>query len=165
MKNLKLIGTGSFSKVYELDKKTVLIKSTCWSKECISLFVTGSMFPKIEKLDYQLYKVKYYPRVKSLKNSLLPSEYKIYLELRRLFNDLQYPLKNHENYFYLREKFQTIKSKKAKNQLLNCLDDLINYGPDICFEISPRNIAIDKGKLILLDVFFFASQLHKTRTK
>jgi hypothetical protein len=161
MKTLKLIGKGSFSTVYQLTPKKVLIKSVCYSKECLALFITGSMFPKIEKIDYNEYHCEFYPKVKSLKNSLLPSEYEIYKELKNLYSSKLFSdLKN--NYQNLYSEFKKLKSKKASTQLIGALDELINYGSDVKFEISPRNVAVKNGKLILLDVFFFKSQLMQT---
>jgi len=51
--------------------------------------------------------------------------------------------------------------KTAKTALIDAVSALTNYGSDICFEISPRNIAVTKtGNLILLDCFFMRSKLH-----
>jgi hypothetical protein len=40
-----------------------------------------------------------------------------------------------------------------------------NYGSDVMFEISPRNVAVHNGNLILLDCFFIKSKLREVRDK
>lgn len=89
---MELIGRGSFSKVYKKDNKTVLIYSTDPIKEGLALdfFPSSRLFPKVERIDYLddgkgVYEMPFYPRVTSLKNTLKPSQYEIYKELRRVF--------------------------------------------------------------------------------
>lgn len=161
MEKLKLIGQGLFSKVYRLNDKEVLIKSICNVKEAISMEWHNStgVFPKITRIDYQEYTCKYYEKVTSLKSSLLPDHYDIYQNLRALEIDV-----NTNPYDYLdawRKAFKSVKNAKYRNALLNMLDVLSNYGTEMRFEISPRNVAVEKGKLILLDVFFFNDQRNQ----
>lgn len=166
-KTLKKIGQGTFSTVWRKDNKTVLIKSNDNVKECFSLGWCGNsrLFPKLKRImvddEFSFYECKYYERVSSLKNSLLPSEYAFYKELRKfsaVFNMDYYKLYYH---------FKALPSQynNKKKALLSALEGLTNYGLDICFETSPRNIAVEKGKLILLDCFFFRSQLKAKRSK
>lgn len=52
--------------------------------------------------------------------------------------------------------------KKLREELQEVFDIVLNLGSEISFEISPRNIKVDKDwNLILLDVFFDSSQLKK----
>lgn len=51
------------------------------------------------------------------------------------------------------------KFRKQRDHLLAAIDALYNYGDDVCFEISPRNVTAHKGKLILLDCFLMKSHL------
>lgn len=157
MTTLPLIGKGLFSKVYKLNEKQVLIKSTCWSKECLALFVEAKHFPKLEVVGEKEYVCEFYPRVKSLKDSLKPSHYKVYQQLRQIdrlttggYDDLKYL-------------FNTVSNKSFRESLLNTLDDMTNYSLEVCFEISPRNVAVKNGNLILLDVFFFREQIREKR--
>lgn len=159
---MQLIGTGMFSKVYKMDEKRVFIKSVCYSKECLSLFIDSPVFPKIKKVEYQEYICEYYPKVKSLKNELLPKYYEVYKELRNL--SIGYNINPHYTYNEWRKQFKTVKNKQYRTALIDALEELTNYGTDICFEISPRNVAVKNGKLILLDVFFFRSQADEIRT-
>lgn len=161
IKKLKLIGKGLFSKVYQLNEKEVLIKSEDLVKECLALYIGSKLFPKCEIIDRGLYKMKYYPKVTSLKESLKPAQYKLYRELREL--SIGYVKNRHDNYYKWREQFETVRNKNVREQLTDALDELINYGSDISFEISPRNVAVDKGNLILLDCFFFQNQAEKIR--
>jgi hypothetical protein len=71
----KLIGTGKFTKCYLNDNGiSVTLKSSCNVKECISLgwFPEHSLFAKIERIDYQVYVMEYFPKVTSLKKSIEP---------------------------------------------------------------------------------------------
>ncbi len=166
-KTLKQIGKGSFSTVWKKDNKTVLIRSNDNVKECLSLGWCGNsrLFPKLKRVmiddDFSFYECKFYDKVSSLKSSLLPSEYSFYLELRKfsaLFGT---------DYYKLYDLFNALPSQynSKKKALLSALEGLTNYGSDICFEISPRNVAVEKGKLILIDCFFFSSQLKAKRGK
>lgn len=161
-KKLPLVGKGLFSKVYKLNEKQVLIKSCCNVKECISMeWHSSTVFPKLECTEYQTYVCEYYPKVKSLKESLKPLHYKIYLELKSLsigYVDNFYDFADH-----WANAFSTITNKKYRLALQNMLECLRNYGSDISFEISPRNVAVKDGKLILLDVFFMISQHRSAR--
>lgn len=157
---MELIGKGAFSKVYKLNEKQVLIKSVCYAKECISLNINSKWFPKLERTDYNEYICEYYPKVKSLKEALKPEQYKIYQELRKL------NVYCNNSYDYLdgwRKEFKKLKNTSLKNSLLEVLTDLSNYGTQIGFEISPRNVAVKNGNLILLDVFYMRDQLERVR--
>lgn len=161
---LKLIGKGLFSKVYRLNDKQVYIVSVCNAKECISMdwHQSKGIFPVYESEEMGEYICEYYEPVKSLKESLSPAHYEIYKNLRSLsvFN-----VKN--DYDLLdawREQFKTVKNKKFRDALLDMTDNLCNWGTKLSFEISPRNVAVKNGKLILLDVFFFVDQREKVST-
>lgn len=157
---MQLIGKGAFSKVYKLNEKQVLIKSVCYAKECISLNLESKWFPKLEKTDYNEYVCEFYPKVTSLKSSLIPEHYKIYQELRKLS---VYCTNSYDYLDAWRKEFKKISNKSLKNALLKVLDDLGNYGTQIGFEISPRNEAVKNGNLILLDVFYMRDQLEHVR--
>lgn len=166
-KGLKLIGKGLFSKVFKLNDKQVLIQSVCNVKECLSMdwHQSTGIFPKIESIDYQEYTCEYYDKVSSIKYSLCPKHYEIYKDLRSLSIN-----RNGNNYdlsYKWIEEFKKVKDKKYREALLDMIECLHNYGSDIDFEISPRNIAIKNGKLILLDVFYFKNHAitiqHKHR--
>ena len=174
MKKLKLIGKGLFSRVYDKGDDSVLIYSKDHAKECLAMqWHDNSMglFPVIEKIDYldngqSIYQCKKYTKVRSLKNSLDTDQHTLYLELRALFSSLCYPHNRNYNYHYLRDTFNASSIDECvKSSILDFLDALGNYGTDMYFEISPRNVAVDKGKLVLLDCFFFGSQAIKARSK
>lgn len=165
-RNLKLIGKGVFSKVYQLNDKEVLIKSADYAKECNALYIESRLVPNIEKIDHETYKMEYFPKVKSLKQSLKPKEYELYNTLRGLNVPLGIHIKDCDYYSLWRKEFETkIKDKRVREDLLHIVDSLCNYGTDLRFEISPRNVAVKNGKLVLLDCFFFTSQLNEIRAK
>ena len=92
-KGLKQIGKGAFSTVYKKGTNKVLIKSCDNVKECMSMgwFPNSKMFPKIKRVgvsdcgQFQFYEEKFYPKTRSLKQDLLPSEYEFYLNLFVLY--------------------------------------------------------------------------------
>ena len=167
---MKIIGKGAFSTVYRKSTDKVLIKSTDHVKECMSLgwFPTSRLFPKITQVgqddvsDCKFYESKYYPKFSSLKKELNSLDWEFYNILRGL--ERSYFGKG-SNLSHWQKQFDTIPSKfkHKKLALLESLDALSNYGDDVCFEISPRNVAINNGRLILLDCFFFSSQLNRNK--
>ena len=161
-KNLKKIGQGHFSKVYKLNNTRVLIQSRDNVKEYMSFGwgFESSFFPNIKaESGYNLYSMKFYPKCTAPKKQLNTKSYTRYKLLRNL--DIPYSVSTPSSYYALVSSFKTIKDKPLQKALLNALEGLANYGDDIMFEISPRNITFTKtGNLILLDVFYFQSQLR-----
>lgn len=169
---LEKIGQGAFSKVY-LNSRKVLIKSVDNVKECMASiwFPESSLFPETKSLgcsesgEFNYYEQKFYPKVKSLKNNLIKSDYEFY----RILRDLQEQSVTdnpYDGYNRLYQLFSTIPGKYhvKRSQLLEALDALSNYGSDIGFEISPRNVAVENKRLIMLDCFFMTSQLKEIRS-
>lgn len=167
---MKLIGKGAFSRVYRKNKNTVVIKSVDNVKECMSLgwFPKSSLFPSLKLIErhenYSIYESMYYEKVSSLKNNLIDFDYEFYNELKNLNS---FYIGGHNGYDHWYNEFKKLPNKfhHRKNVLLETLDALSNYGSDIAFEISPRNVTVKNGKLILLDCFFFVSALREVREK
>lgn len=169
MKGYKKIGRGSFSTVYRKgNEPSVLIVSTDPVKECMGLgwFPKSRLFPKINRMSYnddgsQTYTMQYYGKVTSLKKQLNKKSYQIYKALRDI------PIPQVEDYLLYEawiKAFTTMPKefKRVGEILSEAVDALTNYGSDVCFEISPRNIAATKsGNLVLLDCFFMRSELIK----
>jgi hypothetical protein len=171
MDNHKLIGKGSFSKVYRKGSSdTVLVISTDDVKECISLgwFPDSKLFPKVKRLGSnddgsQTYTMRYYDKITAPKKQLNKCSYELYKELRKLCvyceNDYDLYIKWIDEVNKLPARFG-----REKRIIIEAIEALTNYGADVCFEISPRNIASTKsGRLILLDCFFFKSKLKLRR--
>ena len=183
--NLKKIGKGSFSIVYQLTDKQVLIISKDHIKECMSLnwFPESYLFPKIIRLSeceysknhiegelpcgFQAYVMPYYRSAKSRKvvSQLSPRQHRLYKALRKLFNQTAWNYRTHKfshGEIWIKQ-FQTLPSEFAKERtaLIEAVDACMNYCPSACFEISPRNIATHNKKLVLLDCFFLQKQLNK----
>ena len=170
----KLIGKGAFSKVYRKDDEPfVTVISSDYVKECLSWgwMPDDSLFPKVERIEYDepsIYRMPYYPRVKAPKQELNERSYALYVELRKFMLSTPVCDNIYDLYDVTWEHISTIDSrfKKEKTLLRDALSALSNYGSDMCFEISPRNISkTNRGKLVLLDCFFFKSQLIKARSK
>ncbi len=160
-KELQLIGKGLFTKCYALNKKQVLLVSKDYTKECIAdgYFPSSRLFPKIERSDvsYQ-YIARRYHKVKAPKQQLTKDDYELYKELRKIYK-YSFLMNDVEN---LTKIFKHLSNKRASKALCSAIEGLRNYGDDISFEISPRNIAIsDSGRLILLDCFLFRSQCRE----
>lgn len=163
-----LIGKGTFTTAYVLPDGTVELISCDHIKECMSMgwFPDSRLFPEIEQVrDYgedgftRVYHMQYYERPRSLKSAMSSHDWAFYKVLRGLDSgcvDNMYMLHN-----MWHEAFDTIPDEFAdeREDLKEALDACGNYGGDICFEISPRNVAVENGRLILLDCFFVKSQL------
>lgn len=167
IKDHRKIGQGAFSSVYRQgNSQEVLIVSKGHVKECMALggFPKSRFFPNVKRVnDIQgesSYRMKFYPKVAAPKKELQPKDYELYKALRALpcaFGD-----NRQDGYSHWRKQFKALpdKFKAAKRALIGALEALTNYGSDICFEISPRNITrTATGRLILLDCFFIHSQL------
>ena len=156
---MKLIGRGQFTKCYlNDDGKTCTLKSTCCIKECMSLgwFPKHRLFPKIVREDFQVYTMEYYPRVRSLKKSLIPMDYDFYKILRDLWQSRPPMSRGVMLIDHNRDMFDKIPDVFAEERqvLLEALDACSNYGHNINFEISPRNVRVKDSRLVLMDVFF-----------
>ena len=162
----KLIGRGQFTKAYLREDGKVELVSKDPIKECMALgwFPSSRLFPTIDRIDTTedtaLYLMKYYPKVKSLKDSLKPKEYAKYKELRGL--TIQYTHNKHNAYQEVYDAFKSIKNKRLRETMQEAIMSCTNYGTDIAFEISPRNVAVSPtGNLVLLDCFFQISKLRE----
>lgn len=175
-KTLPLIGRGMFSTVYRKNAKTVLIKSIDPVKECMAMgwFPNSHMFPKTTRVaildDDQgtaLYEQRYYSKVKSLKDALKPAEWEFYRVLRDVRNNVNRFLDDYKALDSLQTLISNLPNKYARKKaaLLGAIDALTNYGPDVRFEISPRNVAAHNGNLILLDCFFMGKKVEEVRTQ
>ena len=159
---MKLIGKGSFTKAYLLQNGRVRLESTDPVKECMAegYFPESKLFPTIKKIEWGVYETTYYKPVKSLKNTLTSLHYSYYKALRDI--ELRYVQNPYDSYMELSKIFKTLPRQLQKN-LQYAIDGLSNWGTDIGFEISPRNVAVTKtGKLILLDCFFIKSHLSRS---
>jgi hypothetical protein len=167
-KGKKKIGQGMFSTVYQETDQTVLIVSDDPVKECMGLgwFPNHPIFPKVETIKLQreksIYRMEFFPKVKSLKDSLLEEEYKTYKDLKKFLSEIVFTSK--DSYNVLIEAFEKSNlNPDLIEAILGALEALSNYGADVRMEISPRNVAVKNGKLILLDCFFMASAVDKKR--
>ena len=167
MNELKLIGRGLFTKAYlrPIDNRVVL-KSTCPIKECMALgwFPNSELFPKLDYIESNVYEMEYLPRPKSLKQNLDKDQYVIYQTLRRVYNDKPYSLNKNDSCSSLYKLFETIEDSSLSTIMCKALNACSNMGSDIDFEISPRNVSVKNGKLILLDVFYSISEMQKIRS-
>jgi len=168
-KGLRQIGKGAFSTVYKKTADKVLIESTDKVKECMSLgwFPKSKLFPIIKYVganshnDLKFYECKFYEKICAVKPNLTKFDYEFYRVLRNL--PIDYQIHPYASFKELHRVFDTVPNKfhSKRRALKDALDALSNYGPDIGFEISPRNIAIENKRLVLLDCFFIKSDLKQ----
>ena len=164
---MKLIGKGSFTKAYLLESGKVRLLSTCPIKECMAIgwFPDSYLFPILEYITVGEYETDYYERPVSLKQNLSKRQWELYQILRNL---RPFMGKNIDNAFFAwHDQFDTIPNNfsSEREALKAALDACSNYGTDIGFEISPRNVAVKGRKLVLLDCFYSISTLHTTRNQ
>lgn len=205
----ELIGKGSFSFIFRKSGEDfVTVFSRDKIKECWAYFGTpkyyggkeipAGIFPEIKFLDendengqeipelenfpeYKFYRMRYFPKVKSLKSALKPRQWELYKVLREIFHKGMFISNNWERINKYRQLFDEKlagflselpgeNSENAANsdesaanyaEIMNAaMDSLINFGDSISFEIFPRNVAAsESGELILLDCFFFRKDL------
>ena len=170
VKIMKLIGKGSFTKAYLNESGKVILKTSDPVKECMALgwFPNSKLFPKMEYLESGVYSMEYLGKTpKALKSELRPRQYRLYKALRDVFNGGLglCGVQSNDLYYHWCSVFSDLPSEfnKEKESLLMALDTLVNFGPDIAFEISPRNIRVKNGFLVLLDCFFLRSELNKVK--
>ena len=107
---------------------------------------------------FSTYKAKKYNKVSKIMGLLNDEHKNLYRELRKVNSNY---FGNYKGYSHLNAEFDKLSiSEEHKEALREALDGLANYGQDMMFEISPRNIFIEDGQLILSDVFFMKSQLR-----
>lgn len=160
---MQLIGTGTFTKCYLLNcGKRVVLKSSDPIKECMAKgwFPASFNFPTVDYYgDAGDYVMKHYPKVKSLKNNLRPSEWLKYQQLRKVANGAGF-CKSGTEFYHWTDQFKKLTNRTLRSNMQYALEACSNYGIDVCFEISPRNVAVSStGTLILLDCFFIKSKL------
>jgi hypothetical protein len=167
MTDLKLIGKGMFSVCYRESENTVLIASEDPVKECMGTgwFPDSPLFPKVERVACGLYRMPYYAKVSSLKSALDPDQWVIYQALRAMVKASVFSGRNPDfRIDFVRKQIDTLQDETLRETLSEAVDALANYGADIGFEISPRNVAVSDGKLILLDCFYFTTKVHAVST-
>ena len=193
METTKLIGKGAFSKVYATkDEDICIVKTVDPCKLALAeniFFEEHSMFPKYTFVsskdsyrtieyangkNYTLLTCKHYPKVRSLKNTLYKSHYELYKFLRELASSLLWVNINHKDSYKFYDDYLTDLESKLNaapkkfrpicEEIWERVNDLRNYGTFIQIEISPRNVAVDGKRLILLDIFFCGETLVKART-
>lgn len=156
---MKKIGQGLFSTAY-MDGEHVILKSICMAKECLALFGFGDSeyWPTIERIDSYVYRMPFYQPLKKV--NLSQDQWALYQALkahRQAFQSYVQRETSYDRYDRLYAHWQPFPF------IQEALESLSNYGQYIDIEISPRNVKVADGKLILLDIFFFTDQLKEIR--
>ena len=88
----------------------------------------------------------------------------MYKQLRAIDRAQSYICNPYDSYDRHYKAFSKLKNNRLRTAMLEALEGCSNWGSDIGFEISPRNVAVNNGKLVLLDVFFSKSKLKEIRS-
>ena len=164
LKGSKRIGRGAFTTAYRKGN-VVYAVSRDSAKECISLFCGGTHIPKVERLEYDeksLYKMPLYRKVNKQQ---FPKAWQDYQTIRKFFikyYNAPYKSFNYKEFTELTENLSEDKTirKPLKESIIQLIESMFNYTDRVGFEISPRNIAVDSRKrLVLLDVIYNPSDL------
>lgn len=154
---MKRIGKGLFSTAYRSGENgRVYLKSCDPIKECMAhgWFPKSDRFPIVEFSDVDGfdYVMDYLKPSKAIIKNLLPDERESY----RLLRETMHCQSEHDN---LVSRVLDFSKRFAElgEVIHEALDGCVNYGSDICFEISPRNSRAINGKLVLVDCFFIKS--------
>lgn len=167
---VKLLGKGAFTRAYLLDNDRVRLESRDPIKECMAhgWFPESRLFAEVQQIDDGVYEMEYFPRVSSLKKTLNARDWALYQTLRTMadvYHCRTMSLKNkalmHGELHKVIDEFDAANAgyEDEFQALREAVDGCCNYGTDIGFEISPRNVAVKGDELILLDVFFIRSHL------
>ena len=155
-----------------LDNNTVTLVTDDPIKECAAIFglAHGRLFPSViyhEQLENGKFVLlmNYYPRVKgSLKEAMDKEDYKIYSQLRKMCKDCPVQGSQWGRFDYYYNAFKGFPEWVCE-ELTEALDSCRNYSDNIMIEVSPRNIAVSDGKLILLDIFFCKYKADEKRKR
>ena len=154
-KDARMIGRGLFTRCYHKPgSNRVLLVSRCAAKYVLATegYGSSSLFPPLKYLEEHVYEAPFYPKESLNKLNSLHRAY--YTCLRRMYvkamNDYwdDFSISN----IYWEELFEDIPFPHLRKALLDAYRKL-SPSMEVNFEISPRNVKVHKGKLILLDVF------------
>lgn len=168
MRTVKRIGSGAFTKAYLMDNGRVLLRSCDPIKEAMAYgwFPKSEYFPEVAVLDEGVYEMQYYQKVRSLKAALTTEQYAVYKSLRAIFNEHGGRCKDYFDWYRVFEQEATDEfgvPADVVQIILEALDACSNYDQSVNFEISPRNVAVQDGQLVLLDCFYLQSTLNEVR--
>jgi hypothetical protein len=161
----KLIGRGAFTKAYLLDNEEVLLLSKDPIKEAMAFgwFPDHYLFPKVSWGEAKgEYTMKYYKYVAGLKNRLDLNQWLLYQTLRALDGHCWDKYDGYNTWYKEFNKLPDAFSNE-REALQDALTACGNYGSDVGFEISPRNVRAVNGKLLLLDCFYMQGKLEELR--
>lgn len=173
--SMKLIGRGAFTKCYLKDcGKRVLLISSDPIKGCMAWgwFPESPLFPEVTMIEVGTYEMDYMPPTRGLKGHLDQDQWQLYQVLRDCFSRSPAVMNAYHLYHKWYEIFQTAYDRsetavvrEGLMDVMLALDACANYGSDIQFEISPRNVRAVNGKLVLVDCFYSQSKFNEVRNK
>ena len=168
MRTVKRIGSGAFTKAYLMENGRVLLRSCDPIKEAMAYgwFPKSEYFPEVSVLDEGVYEMQYYQKVRSLKAALTPTQWEIYKSLRNIWNEHGGRCQDYSDWFKVFEQEATDEfgvPADVVQIILEALGACSNYDQSVNFEISPRNVAVQDGQLVLLDCFYLQSTLDEVR--
>lgn len=166
----KKVKYGAFSKVTIYDDNPMVdILTEDHAKEAMVLgwFPDHPLFPEV-LYSYKpnvTYHMKKYD-TKFIKANLDPDQWQLYQLIKKIYKEWlwldssKYTVPELGTLF---ESHRSLLGDDITDALIGASDAMGNYSYRVGFEISPRNCAVDNGKLILLDCFFNPEQLEQIR--
>lgn len=176
MTTLKRIGKGAFTTAY-LNEATqrVTLHSCDPYKEAMAWgwFPESPLFPAVDFIDVGVYEMDYMPATRGLKSALKPDQWDLYQCLRAVADEWRSTMDSnnwrHSDSFSmlhtaLRESAASALYPEAIQTIREAVDACSNFGSDVGFEVSPRNVHVNSsGQLVLMDVFFSLNKLIEVR--
>lgn len=176
MTTLKRIGKGAFTTAY-LNEVTqrVTLHSCDPYKEAMAWgwFPESPLFPAVEYVELGVYEMDYMPTTRGLKSALKPDQWDLYQCLRAVADIWRSNMgsnnwRHSDSYSLLHAALDKSVAAtlypEAVQTVKEAVDACSNYGSDVGFEISPRNVrANSAGQLVLMDVFFSLNKLIEVR--
>lgn len=174
----KLFAKGLFTKAYLTEAGRVLLHTIDPIKNAIGeqLFLpTHRMIPQAEKIDsffngvndVFVLDMEYMPRPSSIKQNVSARQWRFYNLLRDVATKIVYGFypTDYDRTAAIYKQFEGLpyEFRSEREILIETLDGIKNYVDNVGFEISPRNVTVKGGKLVLLDCFFDPKTLRDTR--
>jgi hypothetical protein len=149
----KFLGKGMFSTAYLLDSGMVEIHSSCNAKEGLTVFGNDNLhLPKIERIAERIYLMPYY-RTACTYSTLCTEDAKDLRTIRKAIdNKYRYDNSGYIGMSLFVSKLDIQDSLKEALEHLCCI--MGNYHNQIGLEFYNRNMKVENGRLILLDVAY-----------
>lgn len=119
--------------------------------------------------NWRIYSMDRLERPRSLKKAIPEKDYELFKRLQRFMDDDVFGIVRYRHFTisYLHKVIAESDHLQdwTKDFLIESVSGCANAGCDPTFEISPRNVAVQNGRLVLLDVWLMISELTKSQLR